>query len=102
MKIFFANGCLTLEARQFAREQFQNAPQSFKGAIGAIDCTHVVILASRKNKEAYINHNGYHSINVQMVLIAIIFINLLYYNYYNIMFITLDMRPEYQDPEHQC
>lgn len=46
---------------------------TFEGAIGAIDCTHVAILASREHEEAYINHNGYHSLNVQMVLIAIIY-----------------------------
>lgn len=64
---------MTLEARRIAREQFQNARQPFEGAIGAIDCTHVAILAPREHEEAYINHNGYHSLNVQMVLIAIIY-----------------------------
>jgi len=63
---------MTPEARHFAREQFRNARQPFEGAIGAIDCTHVAILAPREHEEAYVNHNGYHSINVQMVLIAII------------------------------
>ncbi|XP_024873458.1 putative nuclease HARBI1 [Temnothorax curvispinosus] len=58
---------MTPEARWFAREQFQNAPQPFEGAIGAIDCTHVAILAPREHEEAYVNHNGYHSINVQMI-----------------------------------
>ncbi|KAL6420873.1 hypothetical protein ACFW04_014389 [Cataglyphis niger] len=57
---------MTLEARRIAVEQFQNARQPFEGAIGAIDCTHVAILAPREHKEAYINHNGYHSLNVQM------------------------------------
>lgn len=79
------------EAKQLAREQFRNAPQPFEGAIGAIDCTHVTIIAPREHEEAYINHHGYHSINVQMVLeIAIIYQSC--YNYYNIMFINfLDM-----------
>lgn len=36
---------MTPQARQFAREQFQNAPQPFEGAIGAIDCSHVAIIA---------------------------------------------------------
>jgi len=63
---------MTPEARHFAREKFRNARQPFEGAIGAIDCTHVAILAPREHEEAYVNHNGYHSINVQMVLIAII------------------------------
>lgn len=64
---------MTLQARQFAREQFRNAPQPFEGVIGAIDCTHVAIIAPREHEEAYINHNGYHSINVQMVLTAVIY-----------------------------
>lgn len=57
---------MTPKAKQLAREQFRNAPQPFEGAIGAIDCTHVAIIAPRKHQEAYIN--------VQMVLkIAIIY-----------------------------
>lgn len=66
---------MTPEAKQLAREQFQNAPQPFEGAIGAIDCTHVAIIASKEHEEAYINHHGYHSINVQMVLESQLFIN---------------------------
>ncbi|XP_036147071.1 putative nuclease HARBI1 [Monomorium pharaonis] len=58
---------MTPEAKQLAREQFQNAPQPFEEAIGAIDCTHVAIIAPREHEEAYINHHGYHSINVQMI-----------------------------------
>lgn len=58
---------MTPQARQLARIQFQNASQPFEGAIGAIDCTHVAILASREHEEAYVNHHGYHSLNVQMV-----------------------------------
>lgn len=58
---------ITPEARQLARMQFQNARQPFEGAIGAIDCTHVAILAPREHEEAYVNHHGYHSLNVQMV-----------------------------------
>jgi len=54
---------MTPEARHFAREQFRNAHHSFEGAIKAIDCTHIAILAFREHEEAYVNHNGY-SINV--------------------------------------
>ncbi|XP_050457536.1 putative nuclease HARBI1 [Cataglyphis hispanica] len=57
---------MTLEARQIAKEQFQNARQPFEGAIEEIDCTHMAIFAPREHEEAYINHNGYHSLNVQM------------------------------------
>ncbi|CAL1672157.1 unnamed protein product [Lasius platythorax] len=41
---------MTPEARQLAREQFQNARQPFEGAIGAIDCTHMAILAPREHE----------------------------------------------------
>lgn len=58
---------MTSGARQLARIQFQNARQPFEGAIGAIDCTHIAILALKEHEEAYINHHGYHSLNVQMV-----------------------------------
>ncbi|XP_070168188.1 LOW QUALITY PROTEIN: putative nuclease HARBI1, partial [Polyergus mexicanus] len=58
---------MTLGARQLARMQFQNARHSFEGGIGAIDCTHVAILALKKHEEAYVNHHGYHSLNVQMI-----------------------------------
>ena len=34
-------------------------------------CTHVAILAPKVHEEAYVNHNGYHSINVQMVHIIV-------------------------------
>ncbi|XP_015593759.1 putative nuclease HARBI1 [Cephus cinctus] len=39
---------MTMEARQQARQQFQTASQPFDGAIGAIDCTHVAILAPKQ------------------------------------------------------
>ncbi|XP_032690770.1 putative nuclease HARBI1 [Odontomachus brunneus] len=56
-------------ARQLARMQFQNARQPFEGALGAIDCTHIAIFAPNpdKHEEAYVNHHGYHSLNVQMI-----------------------------------
>lgn len=96
---------MTLQARQFAKEQFRNAPQSFEGVIGAIDCTHVAVIAPREHEEAYINHNGYHSINVQMVPTAIIyqfFLSIYCVIIILISFIILDMRPESQDPEREC
>ncbi|KAK0171480.1 hypothetical protein PV327_011236 [Microctonus hyperodae] len=58
---------LTPGDRQIARVEFQNARQPFEGAIGAIDCSHLAILAPKEHEEAYINHHGYHSLNVQMI-----------------------------------
>lgn len=58
---------MTSGARQLAKMQFQNACQPFEGAIRAIDCTHIAIPALKQHEEAYINHHGYHSLNVQMV-----------------------------------
>jgi len=58
---------MTLEERQRTREKFMNAPQPFEGAIGAIDCTFVNILDSKIHEEAFVNHHGMHSLNVQAV-----------------------------------
>lgn len=59
---------MTPEERYAAREKFRTAPQPFIGAIGAIDCTYVKILAPRDHEEAYVNHWGDHALNVQVVL----------------------------------
>lgn len=37
------------------------------GVAGAVDCTHVNILAPTQEEHAYINWKGYHSINVQLI-----------------------------------
>ncbi|XP_017469829.1 PREDICTED: putative nuclease HARBI1 [Rhagoletis zephyria] len=59
---------MTQIERQAAKEIFALAPSSFVGGtIGAIDCTHVSILGPKSHEEAYVNHHGYHSINVQMI-----------------------------------
>lgn len=39
----------------------------FPGVIGAIDCTHIKILAPRNEEHNYLNRKGYHSKNVQIV-----------------------------------
>ncbi|XP_046612245.1 putative nuclease HARBI1 [Neodiprion virginianus] len=58
---------MTPEDRQRAASQFATARQPFQGAIGAIDCTHVALLGPREQEEAYVNHHGYHSLNVQAI-----------------------------------
>ncbi|XP_071653587.1 putative nuclease HARBI1 isoform X3 [Temnothorax longispinosus] len=54
--------------RQRAREKFSVAAQPFEGAIGAIDCTFVHILAPHEHEEAFVNHHGNHSLNVQAIV----------------------------------
>ncbi|XP_023312303.1 putative nuclease HARBI1, partial [Anoplophora glabripennis] len=39
----------------------------FPGVIGAIDCTHVAILAPAQEEHNYLNRKGYHSKNVQII-----------------------------------
>ncbi|XP_036318001.1 putative nuclease HARBI1 isoform X1 [Rhagoletis pomonella] len=53
---------------QAANEIFASASSPFvAGTIGAIDCTHVSILAPKNNESNYVDHHGYHSMNVQMI-----------------------------------
>lgn len=58
---------MTAIERQKAREKFEVAPQPFEDTLGAIDCTHINILAPNVHEEAYVNHHGNHSLNVQAV-----------------------------------
>lgn len=60
---------MTVEERTAARNKFINAPQPFPGCIGAIDCTHVNIIAPHIHEEVYVNYHGNHSLNVQVVSI---------------------------------
>ena len=45
----------------------------FPGVIGAIDCTHLRLIAPTNNPEDYINRKGNHSINVQVGLCSALF-----------------------------
>lgn len=61
---------MTAIERQKAREKFAAALQSFEGTLGATDCTHINILAPNAHEEAYVNHHGNHSLNVEAVRIS--------------------------------
>ncbi|XP_018395394.1 PREDICTED: putative nuclease HARBI1 [Cyphomyrmex costatus] len=54
--------------RQQARAKFSVAAYQFEGAIGAIDCTFIHIIGPRENEEAFVNHHGRHSLNVQTIV----------------------------------
>lgn len=58
---------MTPDERYAAKMKFRNAPQPFPGAIGAMDCTYIQILAPHEHEEAYVNHWGDHTLNVQAV-----------------------------------
>lgn len=58
---------ITTYERNCLKEQFRNSSYPFEGCIGAIDCSHVAILAPPNHEGGYVNHHGYHSLNVQMV-----------------------------------
>lgn len=60
---------ITTFERNCAKEVLRNSPYPFEDCIGAIDCTHVVAptVAPKKHEGAYVNHHGYHSLNVQMI-----------------------------------
>ncbi|XP_071580309.1 putative nuclease HARBI1 [Temnothorax nylanderi] len=59
---------MTQQERTAARNKFANARQPFPGAIGAIDCTYINLLAPRLHEEAYVNHHGNYSLNVQAIV----------------------------------
>ncbi|XP_025160788.1 putative nuclease HARBI1 isoform X2 [Harpegnathos saltator] len=56
------------EDRQQARAKFSAATYPFEDAIAAIDCTFIHIIAPHENEEAFINHHGRHSLNVQAIV----------------------------------
>ncbi|XP_064475419.1 putative nuclease HARBI1 [Ornithodoros turicata] len=55
------------------------AMSGMPGCIGAIDCTHIAIIAPSAptyREAVYVNRKGYHSLNVQMVCDADLFITI--------------------------
>lgn len=51
----------------------------FPGVIGAVDGTHIKITAPKDHSESYVNRKGFHSIQLQVRVINIIYI---YFNIY--------------------
>lgn len=63
----------TLAEKLAIKESFM-AHKNFPGVIGAIDCTHIALIAPPQEEHNYINRKGYHSKNVQIVsVLKIIF-----------------------------
>lgn len=58
---------VTREAKLAIKTKFMETRQ-FPGVIGAVDCTHVAILAPRLEEHNYLNRKGYHSKNIQLVI----------------------------------
>jgi hypothetical protein len=49
----------------------------FPHLLGCIDCTHIALFTPTEHEESYMNHKGFHSLNVQMVSSHIIIMYLL-------------------------
>lgn len=60
----------TAVEKQVVKQQFMENTH-FPGAIGAIDCTHIRILAPTVEEHNYVNRKGFHSKNVQIVNISL-------------------------------
>lgn len=60
---------MTAQEEAAVQNKFALAAQPFPGAI---DCTYINILAPDVYEEAYVNHHGNHSLNIQAVSITII------------------------------
>lgn len=63
---------MTLHEKPTVQNKFALVAQPF-AAVGAIDCTYINILVAHVHEEAYINHHGNHSLNVQAVSIIKMF-----------------------------
>ncbi|XP_026828245.1 putative nuclease HARBI1 [Ooceraea biroi] len=59
---------ITQLKRTIVQDKFVRALQPFPGAIGAINCTYINNLVPRIHEEAYVNHHGNHSLNVQTIV----------------------------------
>lgn len=59
---------MTVQEKTTVQNKFSLAAQPFPGAIGAIDCTYINILTPHIHEEAYVNHHGNHSLNVQAIV----------------------------------
>ncbi|XP_071570182.1 putative nuclease HARBI1 [Temnothorax nylanderi] len=59
---------MTAQEKAAVQNKFAQAAQPFPGAIGAIDCTYINILAPHIHEESYVNHHGNHSLNVQAIV----------------------------------
>ncbi|XP_018374418.1 PREDICTED: uncharacterized protein LOC108768477 [Trachymyrmex cornetzi] len=57
----------TAVEKQIVKQQFMENTQ-FPGVIGAIDCTHIRILAPSVEEHNYVNRKGFHSKNVQIIV----------------------------------
>lgn len=44
----------------------------FRGVIGSVDGTHIVIAAPKEDHESYINRKGRHSLQLQVSLLIVI------------------------------
>lgn len=56
----------TIHEKNAIKGRFMEAT-GFPGVIGAIDCTHIAILAPHEEEHNYLNRKGFHSKNVQLV-----------------------------------
>lgn len=45
----------------------------FPGVIGAVDGTHIKITAPKYNNESYVNRKGFHSIQLQVRVVIVIY-----------------------------
>lgn len=57
---------ITQEQKNAIKEEFWQHVR-FPGIIGAIDCTHVRIMAPTAEERNYVNRKGFHSKNIQIV-----------------------------------
>ncbi|XP_050700193.1 putative nuclease HARBI1 [Eriocheir sinensis] len=57
---------LTVQETQVKRREFEEIA-GFPGVVGAVDGTHVRIVAPKEFEAEYVNRKGHHSINVQIV-----------------------------------